>query len=117
MMKVIIFSVALHFVAVVSGQGFSFIKASEHFSIGTAAGLANMLASNTTNPRVIEFHTSVDFGLTSANFFYVSSNFKGWKSKTQRQKRMAVINSIIYIGIGLGARHLAIKYSTALSHK
>lgn len=108
---------AAHFAAVVSGQSFSFIRASEHFTLGTAAGLANTLAANANSSRAIEFNTAMDFGFTTVNLLLVGRDFKGWKHKTSKQKRNAFINSAAYISIGLGARQLTMKYSTKFSHK
>ena len=107
----------LLFVTCLQGQSFSFIRASEHFTLGTAAGLANTLAAQASSSRAIEFNTAMDFGFTTVNLVLVGKNFKGWRNKTSKQKRNAFINSAAYIGIGLGARQLTIKYSTEFSHK
>lgn len=105
------------FATCLQGQSFSFIRASEHFTLGTAAGLANTLAKQSNSSRGVEFNTAMDFGFTTVNLVLVGRNFKGWKKKTSRQKRNAFVNSAAYIAIGMGARQLTIKYSTEFSNK
>ncbi len=92
-------------------QKFSFIRASEHWALGTLGGVANHRATTAQSPQHINFNYSMDFGLTSVNVGLIGRNFKGWKTKTRRQRTGAIINSVIYLGIGLGSRQLTINYA------
>lgn len=96
-------------------QKFSLLRASEHWALGTLGGVANHRATTAQSPQHINFNYSMDFGLTSVNVGLIGRNFKGWKTKTRRQRTGAIINSVIYLGIGLGSRQLTINYANGFN--
>lgn len=92
-------------------QRFSVLDASRHWALGTIGGIANYRATTTQNPQHINFNYAMDFGFTAVNVGLIGRNFKGWKGKSRRQRTGAIINSMIYLGIGLGSRQLTINYA------
>ena len=98
-----------------SAQNFDFVKAANSAALGTFSGVANTMAYTAKSSTMIDFHTGIDIGSNVVNVGMVAYTFKGWKNKTKKQKRQTILNSVLYLGIGFGARQVAINYSRNLT--